>query len=72
VAANRSVSEATFFAGYKRLETPTANAYATFSVQPVSVSTPVPGVEADVVYNLEVGGAHTFFVGEHGVLVHNY
>jgi cysteine-rich repeat protein len=70
VAANSAVSAETFYAGYHEPATPAAIAYSTFAVQPVSLGT--QGSDAEFVYNLEIGGSHTFFVGQHRILVHNY
>ncbi len=70
VAANDKVSAETYFAGYHEPATPPAIAYSTFAVQPVSLD--APGSDDEFVYNLEVGGSHTYFVGEHRILVHNY
>ncbi|HXC50990.1 MAG TPA: polymorphic toxin-type HINT domain-containing protein [Candidatus Limnocylindrales bacterium] len=70
VAANEKVSAETYFAGYHEPATPPAVAYSTFAVQPVSLD--APGSDDEFVYNLEVGGSHTYFVGQHRILVHNY
>lgn len=71
VSANDRVSGETFFAGYHGKDARTAGSAApAFSVQPVSTSLS-PNGDSGSVYNLEVDGTHTFFVGEHKVLVHN-
>ncbi|HYB98804.1 MAG TPA: Hint domain-containing protein [Candidatus Limnocylindrales bacterium] len=81
VAFNRSVDASTFYAGYVAPQRRRAGASASNpQLERVSVATTdlfraAPPLEdsgaAPVVYNIEVGGLHNYFVGAGRILVHN-
>lgn len=81
VASNRSIDASTFYAGYRSPDASVARAsVADGLLERVSLQSggsnfgpaaPADSVGAPMVYNIEVEGAHNYFVGASRVLVHN-
>ncbi len=77
VASSRRVDRVAFFAGYEPVRS-RAKADAEDAVRPVSLSEPptmkaptLDGPLMPMVFNIEVGDTHNFYVGKSRVLVHN-